>query len=373
MAQQESLPFFPIIVERGEGPYLVDEHGRRYLDFAESINVLGFGHPQLIRAISTQAARLVHYTSMLAWNRPCLSLSKRLASLTGIPRARVAFTSTGSEANELLLDHLLEKGDVIALRGAYHGLLTWTSFITLGREHPNIHQIPPGPAGLHEARRLFREENISGVIVETLMVHAGIVPLGEDFLRELRDLAHDNAAVFVVDEVYTGMGKTGSLFSYQRLGFRPDAVTLGKSIGGGLPLGGIVYDSGVVELTRAPGGTSTSQGANTTACAAGNALLDILEEEQIPNRVLEMEPEIGRLLEEHLDVIGAREARGRGFIWGLDTGDPGVARAAVERALERGVLVSTMGHRDEVVRLAPPLVVGLEEWRKAISSLARHT
>lgn len=362
------MPFFPIIVERGEGPYLVDENGVRYLDFAESINVLGFGRPELVQAISSQASRLVHYTSMLAWNKPCLNLSKRIAALTGVPRARVVFTCSGSEANELLLDHLLQEGDVIAVRGAYHGLLTWTSFITLGKEHPNIHQIPPNTAGLHEARRLFREENISGVIVETLMVHAGILPLPEEWLRELRELAHDNSAVFVVDEVYTGLGKTGALFSYQRLGFRPDVVTLGKSLGGGLPLGAVVYDSGLLEIS-APGGTSTSQGANTTACAAGSVLLDVLEREEIPSRVHDMEPIVAEVVREAAEKLGAREARGRGFIWGIDMGDPGTAGRLVERALERGVLVSTMGHRDEVVRLSPPLVVGLEEWRRAVEAL----
>ena len=363
----EREPFFGLNVERGEGVCLIDSTGRRYLNFSESINVLGYSNKRLVECICSQVERLVHFTNMLAHNSPCRELAGRIVESVDMKSARLVYTSTGSEANEYVLSRLVERGIVVGVKGAYHGLLTLTEKITLERETDRIKLIEASEEGVRRFRRLCSEGRVSGVVLEILMVHAGVVPLEREFVLEVVEHAQNNNIAVVVDEVYTGLGKTGYWYAFQKYGLKPNAITLGKSLGGGLPLAAIVYDEFLKGLGKgAPGGVTTSQGGNVTACRAGLCTFDILAEDGIVKRVRENERKIAALMQELLEHAQVRDVRGWGYIWGVELNSRKHAHMVSREAFKKGLLLTVMGHEDNVLRFSPPLTAGVSDWERAI-------
>ncbi len=362
-------PIYNLTITSGKGIKLIDKNGRSYLNFSESINIFGYKKKELISAVCKQSENLLHFTNMLVMNPPCQRLAETLTEII-FPekKTKVIFTATGSEANEYVLSKMIEKGRIVGIMGSYHGLLTMTKKITLKKPDKNIILIKPNDEGLDTLESEIRNHSVSSIIIEPVMVHAGIVPLKESFLVRIQKIAKENNLKLIIDEVYTGFGKTGHMFSYEIYGIKPDIVTLGKSLGGGLPLGAVVG-----EITSLPetlhGSVTTSQGGNVLACSLGNTIIDLISKEKILEKVRQNSKQIMNMLEELEKHSIVREIRGIGYLWGIHLTNHNVALDISKKMLENGVLVTIMGEKDDVIRLAPPLTASLDDWERVIELL----
>ncbi len=362
-------PYTSLEIDRGEGIFLYDKNGNRYMNFAESINLLGYSSPELIEAVCSQANKLIHYTNMIARNSPCIELAKRLLEKTGLKEPRIVYTATGSEANETaLLYSSKENPVIIGFKHSYHGLLYLTGYLTRGIEKPehNILIIDDAdPQALDRMEKILYF-NDTVIIVEAIRVHGGIKPLSEEAVRIINK-AVQNGSTLIADEVYTGLGKTGCFYAYQRIGITPNIVTLGKTIGGGLPLGAVLFEKNLLK-TMDTGGAITSQGGNVTACKTGYTLLNTIDREKLVEKTRLMEDKIGRLLAEFKNYDFITDVRGYGFIWGIEL-DKNIAKkmmkTIISKALDKGLIITPMGPMDEVIRLAPPLKASFSDWETA--------
>lgn len=366
---------FPIAIQRGEDVYLIDEDGRRYLSFAESINILGYGNSRIVNAIKRHTERLIHYTNELSVAKECVKLGRYYLEKAGLSGGFL-YTSSGSEANEyaLLEEGVRKKRPIVGIRGAYHGQLYLTGAITRGLGDGSVYLVDPNQEGLSKIEELQKKYGEPLVLIlEPIMVHAGIVFHPREFLESVKRYASRGSALIIADEVYLSPGKTGYFYSHQAMGLKPNVITLGKSIGGGLPLGMILYD-GLHNIKSPLGLTTTSQGGNRTACEAGLALLGELNGKEIIENVRKNGDIVGRRLrEEFFNVRGVVETRGMGYIHGVQLDIRLLRlrrrREIVKSCISNGLLVSLMGKRDDVIRLAPPLTATLSDWEKAISTV----
>jgi len=364
-------PIYNLTITSGEGIKLIDKNGRSYLNFSESINIFGYKKKELISTVCKQTENLLHFTNMLAINPPCQQLAETLTQIIfHDKKTKVIFTATGSEANEYILSQMIEKGRIVGIRGSYHGLLTITKKITLKRPDKNIILIDPNDEGLDKLESEIKKHSVSSIIIEPVMVHAGIIPLRESFLTSIQKIAKENNLKLIIDEVYTGFGKTGHMFSYEIYGIKPDIVTLGKSLGGGLPLGAAIGVKDSLQETL-HGSVTTSQGGNVLACSLGNTVIDLISKEKILEKVRQNSKQIMNMLEELEKHSIVREIRGIGYLWGIHLKNKNIAMNISKKMLENGVLVTIMGENDDVIRLAPPLTASVQDWGQVIELLDR--
>jgi len=367
----------PVDVVRGEGIYLIDAFNRKYLSFAESINILGYSNSAVKRAISRQTNKLIHFTNELSPAEECLELGRRLAERGGSKRGAI-FTCSGTEANEYaLLEFGAREGAlVVGIIGSYHGQLYFTGAITRGKSAGRVLLVKPDNEGMGKLEEALREASGNAVaIIEPLMVHAGIKMLPKEFIDFINKQRNANQLKVIVDEVYLSPAKAGSFYSHHVFGLTGDALTLGKSVGGGLPLGAII-PLGSARIWSPLGITATSQGGNRTACAAGLALLREVDRKGLIEHVKKTGESVAKLLRDEFEGLpGVKETRGIGFIHGIEL-DARVYKLAarkrlVERAAAHGLLVSLMGMRNEVVRLSPPLIATYHDWVNAVSVIKK--
>lgn len=363
----------PVDIVRGEGVYLLDATGKRYLSFAESINILGYSNEKIKNIMKTQIDKLVHYTNELSIFNECIALGKEFLKEANFEGGFI-FTSSGSEANEYSLAELgaNKKRQIIGIEGAYHGQLYLTGAITRKKPNELVTVVPPNDYGVEiiEKISLTSDEPVV-IIVEPLMVHAGIKFLPKNFLLYLNKLSVNKKAIIISDEVYLSPGKTGFFYSFQAFGLKPDLFTLGKSIGGGLPLGLIVFNESC-KIKSPLGIITTSQGGNRASCVAGLALLEELRENDVIWYVKKNGEAISKLLKDELQGLkGIIDTRGIGYIHGVQL-DIKIFRKRLRdkiiiELIKKGLLVSLMGENNDVIRLAPPLVATLDDWEKAVS------
>ncbi len=346
---------------RGQGAHVWDADGKQYTDLLAGIavNILGHAHPAIVEAVSRQAAALCH-TSNLYANEPSLRLAERLHDLAG--GHKVFFSNSGTEANEaalkLLRRHAHHKGQpgavVVALKGAFHGRTTGALALT-GKPAiqegfwplPNqiVHVNPHDPA---ELEQVFATRDVAGMILEPVLGEGGVVPLDIGFATTAQRLCRNHDALLVLDEVQTGIGRTGHFFGYQALGLRPDVITLAKGLGGGLPIGACLIAPQHASLLG-PGSHGSTFGGNPVSAAAANAVLDVVQEESLVARA----GHLGRALGDELDRLDVAW-RGLGLLMGLPLTRP-EASAAVANLQQAGILAGIAG--PSVVRLAPPLTI----------------
>lgn len=402
-------PAFPVFWDTARGANVRDVDGNVYLDLTSAFGVAaaGHSHPAIAAAIAQQAERLVH--GMGDVHPPALKveLMERLLALAPWPEGRGILASSGSEAVEIALKTALlasGKPGILAFEGGYHGLtmgalgathrgefrepfrerlyggVAWAPFPLPGREGAAA-----GPRALEEVRRLLARgtgtgEPIGAVLVEPIQGRAGVRVPPPGFLSGVAEAARQAGAVLIFDEIFTGFGRTGSLFAFQHEGVVPDLLCVGKALGGGLPLSACLGSREVMDAWPPSGGealhTSTFLG-HPLACAAALAFLDLLEEEGLVesasrrgSRLLER---LRRGLAENARVA---EVRGRGFLVGIELEQgveappaPGVALAV--RALREGILVLPAGEKGEVVELSPPLVLTDDQVDWAVDALSR--
>ncbi|WP_437582156.1 acetylornithine transaminase [Paramicrobacterium sp. CJ85] len=357
------------LLVRGEGAYVEDVEGKRYLDFLAGIavNVLGHAHPVLADAIAQQAKTLIHVSNFFS-TPPQLELAARLKRLTGAGETgRVFFANSGTEANEGAFKLArLNRGEdgrrtrVLSMKNSFHGR-TMGALALTGK--PAMHtDFEPLPGGVEyidttiEALEEAFDETVAAVILEPIKGEAGVLEVPDAFLQRARALTSKTGALLMIDEIQTGVGRTGGWFGYQRSGIVPDVVTVAKGIAGGVPMGAVVTLGAASELIH-PGQHGTTFGGNPLATATANAVLGEIETAGLVENAARRGDELVSMIAgwKHPLVTGVR---GRGLLLGISLGAP-VAKKLHGEALERGLIVNAPN--DETIRLAPPLIIGEAE------------
>lgn len=371
----------PVAFVRGEGAWLVDAAGRRYLDAVAGVAVcaLGHAHREVAAAIAEQAAVLVH-TSNLYEVPLQAELAARLAGLAGMDGA--FFCNSGAEANEAALKlarlHARERGVgtplVVCMDGAFHGrTLATLSASGSAKVREGFEPLVPGfvhvPFGDAEAvaRAGERHRNVVAVLVEPVQGEGGVRVPPAGYLEALRALCDARGWLLMLDEVQTGMGRTGRWFGHQHERLRPDVMTLAKALGNGVPIG-VCLARGPAANLFAPGRHASTFGGNPLACRAALTVLDVIERDGLVERA---EALGARLREALVDALAGsarvREVRGRGLMIGVELDAP--CPDLPERALAEGLLVNVTAER--VLRLVPPLVLGDGDAERLVAGIAR--
>ena len=366
----------PIALDHGASVRVWDVDGNEYLDFVGGIAVssLGHAHPAIVAAVADQVGRLAH-TSNLAMHEPGVALAERLVSLLALP-ARVFFSNSGAEANECALKlarlHGRTEGrsEIVSCHDSFHGRTLGALSVTGNAAKRDPFAPLPGPVtfvpfGDLAALRAAVGPQTAAVIVEPALGEGGIVPAPAGFLAEVRHICTDAGALMIVDEVQSGIGRTGHWFASQAEGVRPDVITLAKGLGGGLPIGACLGIGPAGELF-APGDHGSTFGGNPVSCAAALAVLTTIADEHLLDSV----KRVGEHLAHALDALDSplvARCRGVGLWRALVLTD--ARAAAVEAAArEQGLLVNAV--KPDVIRLAPPLILTEDDVDDAVPRLA---
>jgi len=359
----------PLELVSGDGVHVVDADGRRYLDFTAGIAVVALGHrhPAPLAAAHAQLDRLWH-VSNLYWTRPMAELAERLSSRFGGSRA--FFCNSGAEANEAALKYARKatgRTRVVALESSFHGR-TFGALSATGQpaKREPFAPLVPGVSfaranDVASLREACAGEPPACILLEPVQGEGGVRPLTEEFARAAAALSRETGALLVLDEVQTGVGRTGTFFAFEQLGIRPDAVTLAKALANGLPIGCLLVADGAPE-GFAPGDHASTFGGNPVVCAAACAVVDAID----PTLLVNVR-ERGRRLADRLGSLpGVIEVRGRGLLVGVELDRPVADLVAACRA--RRLLVLSAG--ENVLRLTPPLTVGADDVDRALAVLA---
>lgn len=355
---------YPVVMERGEGVYLFDSSGNRYLDLMAGlgVNALGHAHPRMVAAMADQAAKIVHLSPQYA-NRYPGELGERLCSMSGMKG--IFYSTGGSEAVEgalkLARTHARQnyrhpKHGIVALKNSYHGR-TYGSLSVTGQDKYRLDFGPGLPNVTFVDRENFAQlraavtDETAAVLMEPLLGEGGVHVISEEFLAEARRLSDQHGALLILDEIQTGLGRTGDWFAYTRSGVNPDVLILGKPLGGGLPLSAILVNEKLFDAFGVAKHGSTL-GGSPIACRLGLEFLKIVEDEGLLERVRDTGDYLLAGLRELAGELGV-EARGRGLLLGLDLGRP--ARAVAEKALAQGYLLNVV--QGNVLRFLPPFLL----------------
>ena len=352
---------------KGKGAYLIDENGKRYLDFIGGIatNVLGHTHPVFVKAIKEQSNQVAHVSNLYA-NPTSLNLAEKLIQLTDVPDARVFFCNSGTEANEaaIKLSRKTGRTRIVSTIGAFHGRTIGALSITGQTEKrkpflPLLDKVKYVPFGDIEAMRKTITKKTAMVIVEPIQGENGVIVPPAGYLKAIRQICDSTGALFVIDAIQTGMGRTGFWFGYEHEEITPDVITLAKGLGGGLPLGAMIAISSAAELFK-PGEHGSTFGGNPISCAAGLAAINEIEKRSLNEKALEL----GEFLKsELLNIEGVSEVRGRGLLLGIGLEKPW-AKEFANYLLAKGVLVNSPN--ENTIRIAPPLIITKKEASKFV-------
>jgi acetylornithine/N-succinyldiaminopimelate aminotransferase len=364
----------PVALARGEGCTVWDVDGREYLDLIGGIAVsaLGHAHPALVEAVTRQVGTLAH-TSNLFLHEPGVRLAERLLELLG-HEGRVYLCNSGTEANEAAFKLVRRhagpgKTYVVAAEQSFHGrtmgslALTGKSAIRepFGPYGPDVRFVPYGDVASLES---VVTDGCAAVFLEPTQGEGGILPAPEGYLREARRICDATGALLVLDEIQSGIGRTGAWFQHQREGMRPDIITLAKGLGGGLPIGACVAfgDHGSI---FAKGEHGSTYGGNLVGCAAALAVLDTIERENLLDHVVKVGDQLadGIVATGHPLIV---TVRGSGLWRGIVLAEP-VGPAVEAAARDAGFLTNAL--RPEVIRLAPPLIIDSDEVRTFVDAL----
>lgn len=369
----------PLLVEKADGCYLAGADGRRYLDMVGGIavNGLGYGDPDIKAAINRQLEDYIHLSNFFV-SPPVVDLARLLVENSFAEK--VFFTNSGTEAVEAALKLVRKYGrarsaaktEVVALEDSFHGR-TYGGMSLTGRARYSEPFAPVVPGVRHVKRddvaglRDAVSGNTCAIILEVIQGESGVRPLNESFVAEVSVLAARHDALVVVDEIQTGLGRTGLLFAHEHFDLVPDLMTLGKSLGGGLPLGALLVSSRLQSVLEA-GEHGSTFGGNPVACAAGTVVLTRVSNPAFLKQVL-VKAELLIQGLEHLRVqypaiIG--EIRGRGLMLGFEVGS--FARALQQEALKIGLLLNVT--QESVVRLLPPLTISAAEIHEFLNLLS---
>ena len=375
---------FPVMFDHGEGCYLYDTEGKKYLDFAAGIavNALGYHYPGYDEALKAQIDKLIHISN-LYYNEPMSEAGEKLVKASGL--AKAFFTNSGTEAIEGALKAArkyaytkygkeAQKYEIIAMNHSFHGRSMGALSVT-GTEHyrepfePLIGGVKFADFNDLESVKAQITDKTCAIITEVVQGEGGIYPAQKEFLEGLRALCDENDIILIFDEIQCGMGRTGYYFAWQSYGVKPDVMTCAKALGCGVPVGAFVLGEKAAAASLVPGDHGTTYGGNPFVCAAVSKVFDIFEQDGILAHVQELTP----YLEEKLDtlvekypIVAAR--RGKGFMQGLVI-EGATVGSVVTKALENGLLVISAG--SDVLGLVPPVVITKENIDEMIEKLEK--
>nr|WP_231375770.1 acetylornithine transaminase [Corynebacterium aquatimens] len=389
----QTYPEPPLKLVSGHGAAVTDEQGKDYIDLLAGIavNSLGHAHPALVDAVAQQAATLGHVSNLFA-SDPCLEVGAELIKRFGDDSARVYFCNSGGEANEaaVKIARLTGRPRILAAENGFHGRTMGALSITgQPSKRAPFEPLIPGVQfyrygdidHLTELLQLGEggPESVAAIFLEPIQGETGVIPAPEGFLRKVRELCDEHGILMIVDEVQTGVGRTGAFFAHQHpaiLGSTtdengssesspivPDVVTMAKGLGGGLPIGAVIARGEAAKLFT-PGSHGTTFGGNPIACAAATAVLSIIDD-GFCRTVARRGEELSATLEK---IDGVDHVRGSGLMVGVVLDQP-VAKKCVELGYEHGVILNAPS--DEVVRLTPPLTITDEELKRGVEGFAR--
>ena len=369
---------FPVVLEKGEGVYLTDVEGKKYLDFGAGIAVfaLGYHYQDYDEALKNQIDQLIH-TSNLYYNVPLMTAGEAVTKASGL--SKVFFTNSGTEAIEGAIkaarkyawnkdgctDH-----EIIAMNHSFHGRSMGALSVT-GNSHyqepfkPLIGGIRFADFNDLESVKAQVTKKTCAIILETVQGEGGIYPATKEFLQGVKKICEENDILLILDEIQCGMGRTGSMYAWQEYGVEPDIMTTAKALGCGVPVGAFVLNEKTANATLVPGDHGTTYGGNPFACAAVTKVFELFEKNHIVDHVNELTPYLEKRLEKY-DFLSAR--RGKGFMQGLVvTGRP--VGEILKKALENGLIVLSAG--SDVIRLVPPLVIEKKHIDEMIEKLEK--
>lgn len=371
-----------VVLDRGVGARLWDKAGRSYIDLyaGVAVSALGHGHPALVRAISEQAAKLLHVANYFH-TEANIRLAEKLCQMTHMDRA--FFCNSGTEANEALLKlarrHFYNQGQperfkVLAFENSFHGRTLGALAATGQPKYQEGFGPLPGvvhvPYGDIERVRAVYDSSFAAILVEPILGEGGVLPAPDGFLQQLRELTTQTGTLLIADEVQSGIGRTGRFLAFEHANVQADAVALAKGLGGGFPVGAMVCKAFLKDALP-PGAHGTTYGGNPLASAAALAVLETVEREELVPRA----ERLGRLLSERLTAIAARHPklvkseRGLGFLRALVLQDGVTSAALIERFRNAGVLLIAAG--PTTVRFCPPLTISESDLDEALTIVDR--
>ncbi len=361
---------FQIVLDRGDGVYLYDVEGKKYLDFAAGIAVfaLGYNNRDYNDALKAQIDKLIH-TSNYYYNVPAVNAARKLRQVSGMDR--VFFTNSGAEAVEGAVKAArkyayLKDGrhdhEIIAMNHSFHGRTMGALSVTGTPKYrepfePMIGHVKFAELNNFDTVKAQVTDKTCAVLLETVQGEGGMLPAEEDFLRRVKALCEERGILLILDEIQCGMGRTGYMYAWQRWGIRPDIMTTAKALGCGVPVGAFLMTEHVAANSLSAGDHGTTYGGNPLACAAVEKVLDLFES----GHVLEQVREVAPYLEQRLEEVRARhdcvmERRGLGLMQGLVLDRP--VGDIINRCLEKGLILINAG--PNILRFVPPLVVTKE-------------
>ncbi len=369
---------FQIVLDSGEGVYLKDVNGKKYLDLAAGIAVfaLGYGVKEYNDALKAQVDKLLH-TSNLFYNEPAIKACEYITKMTGLDR--VFMTNSGTEAIEGAIKlarkyYYVKNGkadsEIIAMNHSFHGRSMGALAVTGNESYRTpFGQLIGGVKfadynNIDSVKALVNEKTCA-IIMETVQGEGGLYPGNKEFIQGVRKLCDEKGIIMILDEIQCGMGRTGTMMAYEQYGVKPDIVTLAKALGCGVPVGAFVAKEEVANA-MVPGDHGSTYGGNPFVAAAVNAVFDIFEKKKVLDNVNEVAPYLKeRLIEvkaKHSDIV---DVRGLGLMCGIEFNHP--VGDIVKKAMEKGVIMISAGKN--IVRLVPPLVITKSDVDKFISVL----
>ena len=370
---------YQIVFDKGDGVYLYDLDGKKYLDFFAGIAVFALGHhyKDFDDAVKAQVDKLIH-TSNYYYNVPAIEAAKKLKKASGMDR--VFFTNSGAEAVEGAIKAArkyayLKDGktdhEIIAMNHSFHGRTMGALSVT-GNAHyreafqPMIGNIKFADMNDFDSVLSQVSDKTCAILFETVQGEGGIYPATQEFMEKVRALCDEKDILLILDEIQCGMGRTGSMFAWQHYGVKPDIMTCAKAIGCGVPVGAFLMTEKVAAHSLVPGDHGTTYGGNPLACAAVSKVLDLMEEDKIVDHVNEITP----YLEEKLDMLKEKypfvtTRRGKGLMQGLVCDIP--VAPIIANCLENGLVLINAGAN--IIRFVPPLVITKEHVDEMISKL----
>lgn len=360
---------FPVVLDHGEGVYLYDTEGKKYLDFTAGIAVcsLGYSNDEYKKALKDQIDKLMH-TSNLYYNTSCGEAAEGLKEITGMDK--VFFTNSGTEAIEGALKAARKyayekksgKYEFIAMENAFHGRTIGAVSVTGHKEYrepfePMMSGVSFAEFNNLDSVKALVTDKTCAIIVEPIQGEGGI-NLGEpEFLEGLRKLCDENGMLLIFDEIQCGMGRSGSYFAWQGYGVKPDILAMAKAIGNGVPVGAFAMTNEVAEHSLKPGDHGTTYGGNPFACAAVAKTIEIFKKDKLVEHVNEIAPYVTEKLNEIVETCDcAVKVKGKGLIQGLQITKP-VGEVSA-KALEEGLVIINAG--SNVLRIIPPLIIEKE-------------
>lgn len=367
---------YPVIFSKGKGVYLYDLQGNKYLDFVSGLAVCGLGHchPKILNPLRNQARKLIH-TSNLYYTLPQIKLAKLLSELTG--GMKVFFCNSGAEANEGAIKLARKWGnqnnkyEIITAFGSFHGR-TIATITATGQEkyQKGFEPLVPGfkyvPFNDIQAIRENINSQTVAVMLECIQGEGGVNVAKEDYIKEVRKITEENKILFIIDEVQTGLGRTGKIFSFQHYGIIPDIITLAKSLAGGIPIGAVLAKEEIAEVFK-PGDHASTFGGNPVACNIGFSVLKFIKEKKLYKNAENMGNyflnKLQNLKEKYPFII---EVRGKGLMLAIELNN-NKAKEVAQKALQEKLLLNPIG--ENIIRFLPPLIVTEKEIDKAVKIL----